>query len=116
MRTARNIAIVLLLALIVAAVPGGSNAADAVFAALTICFLAVIGLAGYMLFRQNRFTYDSLDDRHRGALLGAVGAIVLIIAGTDELLDSSAGTLIWLAVLAGSIFALYRVWIDARSY
>jgi hypothetical protein len=116
MRAVRNIAIIALLALVVAAVPGGGNAADGLIAALTICFLAVIGLAAFQIYRQNRLAYLGLDDRSRAVLLVAVGAIVLMVAGADELLDSGAGLLVWIGVLGLSVFAIVRVWTEAHSY
>ncbi len=85
MRTARNIAIVLLLALIFDLVPGGGNAAEAILAAVSILFLAMIGWTGYVFYRQNRLTYLGLTDRQRALLVGSLGAIVLMIAGASEL-------------------------------
>lgn len=115
MRTARNIAIIAVLALVVAVVPGGDNAARAILAALSLLFLALIGFAAWQLYRQNRFTYLQLEERQRVLLLGAIGAIVLMIAGADELMDTGVGLLLWLAVLGASIFAIFRVWTEARS-
>jgi hypothetical protein len=97
-------------------VPGGGEAARAVIAALTICFLAVLGLAGFQIYRQNRLTYFSLDETRRAILVAAVGAIVLMIAGADELLDSGAGLFVWLAVLGLSVFAIVRVYADSQTY
>jgi peptidoglycan/LPS O-acetylase OafA/YrhL len=114
-RAARNIAIIAVLALIVAVVPGGDNAARAILAALSLLFLALIGFAGWQLYRQNRFTYLQLEERQRALLVGAIGAIVLMIAGADELTDTGGGLLLWLAVLGASIFAIFRVWTEARS-
>ena len=71
--------------------PGGGNLADGILAALTIAFLVIIGVMGLLLYRQNRLAYMTLDDRRRLILIGAIGAIVLMIAGTDELLDTGAG-------------------------
>ena len=116
MRTARNIAIIALLALVVAAVPGGGNAAEAVITALTIAFLAVLGLAGYQLYRQNQLSFLSLTEGQRAAVVAAVGAIVLMIAGADELLDSGAGLLVWIAVLGLAVFTLVRAWAQSQSY
>ncbi len=115
MRALRNIAIIALLALIVAAVPGGDQAARAIVAAMTIVFLALIGLAGWQLYRQHRFAYLQLDDGRRALLLGAIGAIVLMIAGADELTATGGGLVVWLAVVGASIFAIVRVWGEARS-
>jgi hypothetical protein len=114
-RAARNIAIIALLALVVAAVPGGGNLADGILAVLLIAFLVILGAAGYLAYRQNRLAYQTLDDRQRLFLLGALGAIAVMIAGADELLDSGAGTLVWIAVLGLSIFAIARVVAESRS-
>ena len=116
MRHVRNIAIILLLALGVAFVPGGGAVAETVLAALTMGFLATIGLLGYRLYTQNQLTLSALPDARRALLYGAVGAIALMIAGTDELLGDGAGTLIWIAVLGTSVFAIIAVWREAETY
>jgi hypothetical protein len=115
-RAARNIAIILLLALGVAFIPGGDDAADTVLTALTMGFLAVLGLVGYRLYMQNQLTLSTLSDGRRALLYGAVGAIALMIAGTDELLDDGAGTLLWIAVLGASVLAIVQVWREANTY
>ncbi len=115
MRTARNIAIIAVLALIVAVVPGGDNAARAIVAAMSLTFLALIGFAGFQIYRQNRLTYFSLTERQRAILVGAIGAIVLMIAGADEMTETGAGLLVWLAVLGLSIYGIVRVWTEARA-
>ena len=115
MRAARNVAIIALLALIIAVVPGGGEAATAIVAALSILFMALIGLAGWQLYRQYRLTYVQLTDRQRATFLGAVGAIVLMIAGADELTGTGAGLLVWLLVLGAAIFAIVKVWTEAQS-
>jgi hypothetical protein len=114
-RVARNIAIVLLLALIVDVVPGGGNAAAAIVAAVGIAFLAMIAWAGYVYFRQNRLAYLGLTDRQRALLVGALGAIVLMIAGASKLTATGGGLLLWLAVLIFSILAIVKVWTESRS-
>ncbi|MQA75433.1 MAG: hypothetical protein GEU88_14005 [Solirubrobacterales bacterium] len=115
MKAARNIAIIALLALIVAVVPGGGEAARGIVAALSILFMVVIGLAAWQLYRQHRFSYLQLTDRQRATFLGAVGAIVLMIAGADELTATGAGLLVWLAVLGAAAFALVKVWGDSQA-
>jgi Kef-type K+ transport system membrane component KefB len=114
-RAARNIAIIALLALVVAAVPGGGNLADGILAALMIAFLVIIGVMGFLVYRQNRLAYMTLDDRRRMILIGAIGAIVLMIAGADELLDTGAGLIVWIAVLGLAVFGIARVVADSRS-
>ena len=116
MRHVRNIAIILVLALGVAFVPGGGAAADTILAALFMGFLATIGLLGYRLYMQNQLTLSALSDGRRALLFGAVGAIALMIAGTDELLDTGAGTLVWIAILGLSVLAIIQVWREANTY
>ena len=116
MRALRNIAIIAVLALIVAAVPGGGNLADGILALLMVVFLGLIGIAAYVGYRQNRLAFLSLEEGQRTLLLAALGAIVLMIAGADELLDTGAGTLVWIGVLGLSIFAIVRLFAASRSY
>ncbi len=116
MRVARNIAIILLLAVGVAFVPGGGNAADTVLTALTMGFLAGIAWMLYTMSRQKQLTLSTLSDSRRAILYGAFGLIALLVAGTDEMFDSGFGTLLWLVLLAGSIAAIWRIWLEANTY
>jgi hypothetical protein len=115
MRALRNIAIIALLALAVTVVPGGGDLAEALITALVMGFLAAISFAVYRIFRQSSFAYLSLSDGWRAAVIVAVGAIVLMISGTDELLATGLGLVLWLAVLGGAIFTLVRAWGEAQS-
>lgn len=116
MPTLRNVAIVAVLALGVAFVPGGGTAAETILAALFIGFLATIGFLGYRLYRQHQLTLLALPDRRRALLYAAVGAIALMIAGTDELLDTGGGTLVWIGVLAFAVLSIISVWREATTY
>jgi len=115
MRVARNIAIIMLLALIVAEVPGGGNAAEGIFAAVSVAFMFAIAATAYFAYRQNRYAYMTLPDRSRGVLLGSVGAIVLVIAGADVVVDWPGGVFILLAVIGLGIYAIFSVVMEARS-
>jgi hypothetical protein len=115
-RTLRNVAIVMLLALVVAFVPGGGNAAEAILAAITMAFLALIAWTVFVLSRQNQLTLATLSDGRRAILYGALGLIALLIAGSDELFSSGAGTLAWIFLLGASIAAIWRIWVEANTY
>ena len=115
MRAARNIAIIALLALVVAFVPGGGNVATAIVTAITIVFLASIAWAAYTIYRQNQLTWFSLTDVQRAQVVVALGLVVLMIAGTDELLDTGLGTLAWICGLGVAAAMVWRVWLEARS-
>ena len=116
MRTLRNVAIVMGLALVVAFVPGGGNAADALLTAITMAFLTAIAWTVYVLSRQNELTLATLSDGRRAVLYGALGLIALLIAGSDELFSTGLGTLAWLFLLAASVAAIWRIWVEANTY
>ena len=116
MKTARNVAIIAVLALGVAFIPGGGTAAETALAALTMGFLAAMAFFVYRLYRENQLTLYTLTDARRATLYGAFGVIALMIAGADELLDTGGGTVVWIGLIALSAFAIFRVWTDATSY
>lgn len=116
MRAARNVAIVMLLAVPVAFVPGGGNAAEAVLTAITMGFLAAIAWTLYVVSRQNQLTLAALGEGRRAILYAGLGMIALLIAGIDEMFETGFGTLVWLALLAASVAAIWKVWTEANSY
>jgi hypothetical protein len=106
----------MLLALLVAFVPGGGNAADALLAALTMGLLAGIAWMIYQLSREKQLTLATLSDSRRAILYGAFGLLALLVAGSDRLFASGGGTLLWIALLAAAIAAIWRVWMEANTY
>lgn len=115
-RTLRNVAIVMLLALVVAFAPAGGNAANTILAAITMGFLAGIAWAIYVASRQNQLTLAALSDGRRGILYGALGLIALLITGSDEMFASGMGTLAWILLLGAAVAAIWRIWIEANTY
>jgi hypothetical protein len=115
-RTARNVAIIMVLALAVTVLPHGGNVVEAIFAAITLGFLAGISWMLYTLSRENQLTLATLSDGRRAIFYGALGMIALLIAGTDKLFSSGGGTLVWILLLGASVAAIWKVWIDANTY
>ena len=116
MRVVRDVAVIMLLALVVAFAPAGGNAAEAILTAITMGFLAAIAWTLFVLSRQRQLTLATLSDSRRAILYGALGMIALLIAGSDELLSSGGGTLAWILLLGASIAAIWRVWLEANTY
>ena len=116
MRALRNTVIVMALALVVAFAPSGGNFAEAILTAITMGFLAALAWMLFLLGRQNQLTLATLTDARRAVLYAALGMIALLIAGSDELFESGAGTLAWILLFGASIAAIWRVWVDANSY
>jgi hypothetical protein len=115
-RTLRNVAIVMALAVVVAFVPAGGNAADAILTAITMGFLAAIAWSLYVLSRQQQLTLATLSEGRRAILYAALGLIALLIAGSDEMFGSGGGTLAWILLLGASVAAIWRVWTEANTY
>jgi hypothetical protein len=115
-RTARNVAIIMVLALGVAFAPSGQNFADAVLTALTMGFLAGITWMLYVLSRENQLTLATLSDGRRAIFYGAFGLLALLVAGAPKLFDSGGGTVLWILMLVAAVMAIYRVWTEANTY
>jgi hypothetical protein len=114
--TARNIAIILVIAALVVVVPGGGTGASVVLQAVYLVFLGTMVWFASLMYRQHRTTLYSLGDRRRAILYvaAAVGAVVLI--GTSRMWQTSAGSVAWLVLLGASIYAVVAVIWTARKY
>ncbi len=112
----RNIAIIALVAVAVAFIPGGSGTAELLLAILSLGFLAAIGFLGYRLYMENKFTLWSMSERHRAQLYAGLAVAFMALTATDRLLDSGFGFVVWVALLAGSILAVYNAWVESRRY
>src|SRR3954470_7102540 len=115
MKAARNFAIVALIALGFAALPGGSSTLNVILAILTMVFFVAIAVLGYRLYREHRFTLDSLETVQRAVLYGSIGVAVLTFAASGRLLHG-AGVLIWLALLGAASYGVFWVFQRYRRY
>jgi hypothetical protein len=116
LNTARNIAIIALLALIITVAPGSDNFVNAVLAALTLTFLAAMGMLAAQTWKQTSLTRDVMTDRQRMVFYGALGAIALMVAGADEMFSTGGGTVAWLLIVGTSGYLLFTTWRQASSY
>jgi tellurite resistance protein TehA-like permease len=115
-QTVRNIAIIAGLAAVVDFLPGGGNAADAVLALLTMIFFAAIAWFVYRLYREQQMTIETLSDMRRAGLFGAVGGIALLVVAYDDFIDWSGGLVLWIALFAACLGAIFLIWRDATTY
>ena len=113
---ARNVAIVVALALVVWLVPGGGEGAEFVSQVLSAAFIVLIVLIVGRLYQQFRGEIFSLGDAWRFALYAAIGIAVVTLAASGQLFDTGAGTLAWFVLIAGASYTLYLVWRRYRSY
>lgn len=116
MTAARNVAIVIALAAVVAIVPGGGRAASVIAQAVILTFFAGLGWFAVVLYRQHRTDLYTLGDRRRLILYVAAAVVTLTLTGTHRLWASPAGSVAWLVLMAASIYAAFAVIWSARRY
>ena len=117
MKTARNFAILALIALAIVVIPGGSAAANTVATIVGIALFAAIAAAGLRLYRQHRFTLESLPDLDRFVLYASIAIAFLAFVALPRFQSvGGAGWLIFIAVLALASFGGFWVFSRARRY
>ena len=110
MTVARNVAIIAAIAAAVAFLPGGGDVAAVVSRTLSLAFAAAIAWAGWWAYRRYALDLDALPPGYRALLYGAIGAVVLALAGAGKLTATTPGALLFMALLGGAILALVTVW------
>jgi hypothetical protein len=114
--TVRNVLIVVVIAAAVAFLPGGGETAGLVGAVLSIGITVAVVLLGMRFYRENRVAVFSLGDKYRALAYGALGALVVALAGRSQLTDSALGSVVLVLLFGGAIGAAYAVWRHHRSY
>jgi ABC-type transport system involved in cytochrome c biogenesis permease subunit len=117
-RQALNFVVLLLVALGFAALPGGNATLNVLLTLLGIVFFTVIALLGYRLYREHRFTLESLEDRERLVLYASVALAFLTFVASRRLFNASGGlgVLVFLALLALASYGVFWVFQRSRRY
>lgn len=117
MKRAGQIAIVLVIALALTVLPGGGGALNVTLTLISLAFFTAIAFLGYRLYNQFRFELETLGDRPRGVLYGAIGLAFLTFCATSRMFETGGfGALAWIALLGICGYGLYWVWTQYRSY
>ncbi len=116
LETARNVAIIVLLGLVVWLAPGGGEGASFISQLLNAIFIVLIAVGCGILYRRFRGEIFSLGDTWRFALYAAVGVAIVTVAASRRLFDTGAGAVLWFALVGGASYTLYLVWQRYRSY
>ena len=117
MRFLRNLGIVALVALAITVAPGGGTGLSLVLWLLSIAFFAAIAFFGARLYRDNRFTIESLSFTERAVAYGSIPGALVNFTGTRRLFDlGGAGVLIWLTILGLCSYGIYWVWRHSTEY
>jgi drug/metabolite transporter (DMT)-like permease len=113
-----NFLVLALVALGFAVLPGGDATLGVLVTLLGITFFATIAFLGYRLYREHRFTLESLGERERLVLYASIGLAFLTFVATRRLFatQGSVGVLIFLALLGLASYGVYWVFVRSRRY
>ncbi len=116
MKTARNVAIIVIIAAAVYFIPGGGRAAGTFEAVLWAAFGGGMAYLGLRLYREHRVTIHGLGDRHRAMLYGAAAVAVFAVIARSRMWQTGFGELGWFVLVLGVLYAAGEVYRRARSY
>jgi hypothetical protein len=112
----RNVLIIVIVALLVVAIPGGGPAANTMIQAVALIFLAALAWVASRLYREHKMTLYGLGDRRRAVLYIAVGTATVVLSASGRMLHSGPGTVAWVVLIGGCIYAVFAVIWAARQY
>ena len=115
-KTGLNIVVVLAIAAVVDIVPGGGTGASVVVQSISLIFLGALAWVVSLMYREHRNALFSLGDVRRAGLYTAAGVLCVTLTATSRLLSSSLGSVAWLVLIAGSLYAGGAVLYSARRY
>ena len=110
----RNVVIILAIAAVIDIVPGGGTGADVVVQAISLIFLGALAWVAAMMYREHRNALYSLGNARRATLCAAVAVLALTLTATHRLWGSSLGSVAWLVLVAGTLYAGGTVLWSAR--
>ena len=113
----RNIAIIVLLAVVVWQVPGGDRAGSTIANVISIIFVGGLLFFGYRLYMENRETLFGLEERQRGVLYAGAALIAVTLVATRRMWDAGGvGAIVWLMMIGAGVYAIVGVWRAYREY
>jgi hypothetical protein len=116
LKTARNVAIIVVIAAGVYFLPNGGRVANTFESLLWVAFGVGIGYLGLRFYRENRVALHGLGDRHRGLLYGSLAGAMFALTARPRMWETGAGELAWfvlVGLIVSSLLAVYRHW---RAY
>jgi hypothetical protein len=118
LKTARNVAIVLVIAAAVFLLPGGGRAANTFESVLLIGFGVGFGYLGLRMYRENRVAMHGLGDRHRAVLYGSLALAGFLVAAYSRMVHDSRTIfgVLWFALVLLVLYGLMVVYRRWRSY
>lgn len=114
---ARNIAIIVVLAVAVWQLPGGGIAANTIGNLLTVILFAGMAFFGFRMYMEHRTTLFDLPERTRTVLYVSVGLLLLTLVATSRMWDAGGGLIFaWFALIGVAIYGMVSVFRWTREY
>jgi tellurite resistance protein TehA-like permease len=115
-KTARNVAIIALVAAAIFLLPGGGQAATTVEGVLQVLFGLAIAFIALRFYRERRVAIHGLGDRYRGLLYGALAVGMMLALAKLRLWETGLGELLWFIAAGGVVYTLIAVYRRWRAY
>jgi hypothetical protein len=116
LKTARNVAILLLIAAAVDFLPAGGRVANTFAATLGVVFVAGLAYAAIWFYRRQRVGIYGLGEQRRGLLYGALAVGVVTLAAKDRMWQTGFGEFAWFVLLGLAAYTLIALYRYSRSY
>jgi hypothetical protein len=115
-KAARNFGILALIALALVVLPGGGPTVSVILTVLGAAFLIALAFFLLQLYRENRWTLESMETVYRVVLYGSIGLAFLTFAGYQKLWrdGGASGKVVWLALIALASYGVFWSWAQAR--
>jgi hypothetical protein len=112
----RNFGILALIALALVVLPGGGPTVSVILTLLGAAFLIALAFFLLQLYREHRWTLDSMETLYRVVLYASIGLAFLTFAGYQKLWQGGAtsGKVVWLGLLALAAYGVFWSWAQAR--
>ena len=104
------------LAAIVAFVPHGASSATFIATIISIALTVLFALFAVRVYQQFRTDIYGLGEQYRLILYASIGGFVLAMAWRVELFRTTAGSLLWVAMIVGVLAGLYACFMRWRAY
>jgi hypothetical protein len=115
-RHLRNVAILIVIAVIAWRVPAGARAGATISSLLGIVFAGGLLFFAYRVYMERRETIVGLPDRQRGILYASLAVATVAIVGTSRMWQTGLGAVVWIALLGLAAAGVYTVWTAYRTY
>jgi hypothetical protein len=117
-KTARNVAIIALIAAALFLVAGGTGGRTArtFEAVLSVALSVAVGYVGLRFYRERRVAIHSLGDSYRAALYGALALAVTLALAKSRMWETGLGELLWFVAAGVVVYGLVAVWRRWRAY